>query len=161
MEKPNYSKNPVRDPHILDPEGMTAEDGWKECKKYIEQCGGIANEDGTPNWRAAFGADPGICSCPHCRQKYWAFGNLIKCTCCDFEFPPNWWLMYSRGCGTRKREILEYSKQQNKTEALRRHAKRMENPYYRYGFENPAPDPARIRFALPWKTIVNGAKTNA
>jgi hypothetical protein len=89
--------NEILDPIVLEPAGFTPEQGWAECEQYVKQCGGVTNKDGEVNWRAAFGADPGCCSCPACHVTYWAWGARVRCVRCAFEFPTDWWPMYSYG----------------------------------------------------------------
>jgi hypothetical protein len=66
---------------------------------HYQSVGGMVYEDGEVNMRAAFGADPGCCSCPNCKQMFWSFGRVIECTECKFQFPTDWWPMYSYGVG--------------------------------------------------------------
>lgn len=147
----------MRDPIVIDPPGFDSAAAWKECGDYVQQCGGIEHEDGTTNWRAAFGASPGICSCPSCHEDYWAWGRIHKCADCGFEYPTNAWAMFSWGVQAAwNREKFE---QHRGLQTL--HEKRLSHPYYRYGFENPPPRDVDL-FALfnanDWSQMLNQAE---
>jgi hypothetical protein len=147
------------DPIVIDPPNFDQRAAWDECNEYVEKCGGLSHEDGEPNWRAAFGADPGCCSCPACGTHYWMWGRRQRCVKCSFEYPTDAWPMYSYGTqdarllsGDRKcpdpevhKRMVEYTK--NKS------AKHMAHPYYRYGFENPVDEPYEEFKRLPWSQI--------
>lgn len=87
----------IDDPIVLDPPGFDTKAAWDECREYVEKCGGLSHEDGEPNWRAAFGADPGCCACPRCHESYWAWGRIQKCKKCGAEYETQWWAMLSWG----------------------------------------------------------------
>jgi hypothetical protein len=133
----------MRDPKVIDPPGFDPKAGWQECREYVDKCGGLAHEDGEVNWRAAAGADPGVCSCPNCGEMYWSWGRIVECLDCAFQFPTDWWAMYSWGVQAATRNGPAY-----------RQAERMEHPYYRYGFEHPVEDPWEQHDKLPWKEIM-------
>ena len=42
----------------------------------------VINHDGEINWRAAAAADPGVTSCPNCKEYYWREGSKVKCKKC-------------------------------------------------------------------------------
>ena len=154
--------NNIKDPIIIDPPGLTPEQVWKSCNDYVEECGGLVHPDGEPNWKAAFGADPGCCACPNCHQYFWSCGRIIQCTECDFQFPSDWWAMYSYGCGDAK-TINGTTRFPDDEIRLRivdginfRMDERMKHPYYRYGFEHPVGNPWEEHDQLPWKTIMEG-----
>jgi hypothetical protein len=159
------SNSVIKDPIIIDPSGETAEQGWDACHKYVEQCGGLAYDDGEPNWRAAFGADPGCCSCPNCKQMFWAFGRVIRCTECGFEFPTDWWPMYSYGVSdahliSGKRKLPDDEIRQRLIYGVNeRMPKRIQHPYYKYGFEHPVESAWDEHDKLPWKEIMAGEST--
>ena len=73
----------LMEPIILEPAGLTPEQGWAECQPYADA---LVASNGDNMW-AAFGADPGVTSCPECKQKYWAWGTRLKCVQCGAEFP--------------------------------------------------------------------------
>jgi hypothetical protein len=131
------------EPIILDPANLTPEQGWDECHRYVEKCGGLTDGDGEVNWRAAFGADPGICTCPACHQQYWAWGRRHRCRQCGFEYPTDWWPMYSYGVNAATSEQRGSKVHIQNSQALRDlHERRLAaHPYYRYGFEHPVEDP--------------------
>lgn len=106
----------------------------------FDKCGGLQDERGEVNWRAAFGADPGCCSCPRCGEHYWAWGRRQRCAKCAFEYPTDWWPMYSYGTSAAKRPIARH-----------RHEERMQHPYYRYGFEHPVDDPWTECHTAEWR----------
>jgi hypothetical protein len=150
----------IKDPIIIDPPGYTADKGWQECQSYVESVGGPTHSDGEPCIMAAAGADPGCCTCPNCHQYFWAFGRRIRCTECGFEFPTDWWPMYSYGTQHSRRlsgavvcpnpddnrRMLAYVSA--KSEEMKKH------PYYRYGFDHPVGDPWEAHDKLPWQDIM-------
>lgn len=132
------------EPEVIDPPNFCHEAAWKECRDYVDQCGGLSNEDGSPNWRAAFGADPGCCSCPACGAMYWAWGRKQRCKRCQFEYESDWWPMYSYGA----RAGLGQSVFGSVT-----HERRLYHPYYRYGFEHPTEKPWADRDKIDWRSV--------
>lgn len=138
----------IQDPIVIDPPGFDCEKGWQSCKEEVDRCGGLAHDDGEPNWRAAFSADPGCCHCPKCHADYWAWGILLKCRVCDFVFPSNAWSMYSWGTQHHKtpKEIRD--------QLSPLHERRMAHPYYRYGHEHPTDSDVWETFnTLDWGEI--------
>ena len=132
----------MRDPKVIDPPGFDPAAGWNECREFVDKCGGLEHSDGEPNWRAAFGADPGCCTCPNCGEYYWSWGRIVECLDCGFQFPTDWWPMYSWGVqAANRRERYK-------------HDERMEHPYYRYGFENPVDDPWEQHDKIAWKDVL-------
>lgn len=129
-------------PIVIDPPDFDQAAAWKECSDYVEQCGGLTHEDGSVNWRTACGADPGVCSCPACGEMYWAWGSRQRCVKCSFEYPTDWWPMYSYGSQDAKRG--RQSKHSNQTT----------HPYYRYGFEHPAADPWKECHTQEWRDAI-------
>lgn len=130
------------DPIVIDPPDFDQASAWAECRGYVEKCGGLAHDDGEPNWRALSGADPGCCSCPACGKMYWAWGRVQKCRACAFEYPTDWWAMYSWGASR------IHPKQRYK------HEERMNHPYYRYGFEHPVDDPWAATKTPEWRESI-------
>lgn len=137
----------MKDPIVIDPPGFDQKAAWAGRRQYVEGCGGLAHEDGEPNWRAAFGADPGACSCPACGEKYWAWGRVIRCADCGFSFPTDWWPMYSRGVQSERRSLRVGFPDHI-------HTRRMAHPYYRYGFEHPVTDPWKEHDRIDWPAVV-------
>ena len=133
----------MMDPIVIDPAEFSQQAAWDECRQYVEDCGGLAHDDGEPNWRAAFGADPGVCSCPACGEMYWAWGRKQRCVKCAFEYPTDWWSMYSWGCQAVGRPQFRY-----------KHNERMQHPYYRYGFLHPVSDPWKEHDKPEWRTTI-------
>jgi hypothetical protein len=133
----------MQDPIVIDPPNFDQQAAWKECEEYVEGCGGLAHEDGEPNWRAAFGADPGVCSCPACGEMYWQWGRRQLCVKCSFEYPTDWWPMYSWGS--------QAAHPQRKLPLGATHEKRMSHPYYRYGFEHHVADPWKEHDKPAWR----------
>jgi hypothetical protein len=131
----------INEPNVIDPPGFSNKAAWDECKEYVDKCGGVVDEDGEVNWRAAHGADPGVCTCPNCKEYFWAWGRKHLCTC-GFEYPTDWWSMYSWGVSAAK------------TEGRYKHEERMDHPYYRYGFENPVDDAWAEHNRIPWKKVL-------
>jgi hypothetical protein len=142
------------EPIILEPHDLTPEQGWDECKSYVEKCGGLTHRGGDVNWRAAFGADPGICSCPVCQQQYWAWGTKQRCRQCGFEYPTDWWPMYSYGVNAATAKDRGAKVHIEVSQALRElHERRLSHVYYRYGFEHPVDDPWKNRFLVNWRAV--------
>lgn len=137
----------MKNPKVIDPPNFDVDRAWKGHCKDVDDAGGLVSDDGEVNWGAAFAADPGLCGCPRCHRSYWAFGKVQQCEC-GFVFPVHWWSDYSSGVNdgrTKAKSGLVSAKMK----------KRLENPYYREGFNNP-PDGDAYKFAhtLDWKTIV-------
>lgn len=150
----------IKDPIIIDPPRDTPERGWKSCQDYVESCGGLTYPDGEVNLRAAAGADPGCCTCPNCHQYFWAFGRVLQCTECGFQFESDWWAMYSYGVGDAK-TLSDPTKfdgaefRQRIIDGINaRMPQRIQHPYYRYGFEHPVVDAWAEHDKLPWKQIM-------
>ena len=138
------------DPIVIDPPEFNDQAAWKECRDEVDRCGGMTYEDGNPNWRAAFSADPGVCSCPCCGAMYWAWGRVQECRACHFRYPTDWWPMYSYGASAgRLGDKLDhlgslgtYTSQQ-----------RMKHKYFRWAYENKPKggiDGARL---IKWREI--------
>lgn len=148
----------MRDPIVIDPLGFDPRTGWQECREYIDQCGGLAHEDGSPNWRAAFGADPGCMSCPNCGEMYWAWGRVAECLDCHFRFPTDWWAAYSWGVQQKNREVNPPPAMRDdsafRSYRVERRDAALLHPYYRYGYENPVEDAWKERDQIPWKDAV-------
>ncbi len=136
----------MNDPVVIDPQTFDQKAAWQECSEYAEKCGGMQHEDGEPNMRAAAGADPGVCSCPACKEMYWRWGCAHKCKSCGFIYPTDWWPMYSYGVQAARKAtgIPIYN-----------HAVRLQHPYYRYGFEHPADgQPHETAQTIDWRAAV-------
>jgi hypothetical protein len=147
----------MRDPKVIEPAGFDPAAGWAECRAEVDKCGGIADADGNVNWRAAFSADPGCCSCPHCGEYYWSWGTLIECLDCGFQFPPDWWPMYSWGVQQANREKNPppaFADSRMRAYIDAEHKKRISHPYYRYGYEHPVPDPWKEHDKIPWREVL-------
>ena len=164
--------SPTLDPIVIDPPGFNPKDGWAECSEYVEKCGGLTDDDGEVNWRAAFGADPGICSCPNCHQAFWAWGRKVECTECHFQFPTNWWPEYSYGCQDAARlswrimlrdflclfhhQRWFFCRRRLRIGIRERLSERLMHPYYRDGFEHPVADPWAEHEKINWREILKG-----
>jgi hypothetical protein len=66
---------------ILEGKSFDWEQGNKAAKHAVD-------DEGNVNWYAAFGADPGVMSCPKCGTYFWREGTLVKCTECGEEWRP-------------------------------------------------------------------------
>lgn len=132
----------MRNPIVIEPEGFTQDAAWGECREYVDKCGGLTHEGGEINWRAAAGADPGICSCPACGEMFWCWGSKQRCAVCGFEYPTDWWPMYSWGVQAAKNPKQKY-----------KHEEYMQHPYYRYGFEHPVEDAWEQHDKIDWKSV--------
>lgn len=154
----------MKDPIVIDPPGYDVAAGWKSCQDWVEQCGGIVDENGEANMWAASGADPGVTSCPNCKEYFWAFGRKIRCSECGFEFETDWWPMYSYGVGDAN-TLAHPERFPDPVFANRviagiheRMPERIKHPYYSYGFEHPVASAWDEHEQLPWKEIMKGSQ---
>lgn len=144
----------ILEPVIIDPPELTPEIGWASCQKEVEKCGGVIDDDGEVNWRAAFSADPGITSCPKCRAQHWAWGRIVQCARCAFQFPTNWWPMYSYGVNAATAEERGAKIHIGNHDGLRRlHKSRLNDPFYRYGFEHPVENAWAEHERIDWEAV--------
>lgn len=136
----------MHEPNVIDPPGFDVAAAWRGCQEDSDRL----HAAGRPI-AAAAGADPGICSCPACDRMHWAWGRRQRCTGCGFEYPVDWWAMYSWGCQAATRPDVR-----GRYPALERlHAERLAHPYYRYGFDNPSDDPLRARDGIDWRAALS------
>jgi hypothetical protein len=151
----------MKEPIILKPEGMTPESGWKECEEYVKKCGGCVHEDGSVNWRAAFGADPGVCTCPRCAVMLSAWGTRIECPDCHFQFPTHWWSQYA--CGVHAAKML--AKKDIDKNMQNYYAKKMADnclcQYFMHGFNNPVDDAWEEHGKIDWEAVVAASEDDA
>jgi len=56
---------------------------WEAAKSSMENA---VSEDGTPNFLAAMGADPGVMKCPNCGIFLWREGEFVECPDCGEQF---------------------------------------------------------------------------
>jgi len=148
------------DPIVIDPPNFDQRAAWQECAEYVDKCGGLTHEDGEPNWRAAFGADPGVTSCPVCHEYYWAWGSKQRCVKCGFEYPTLWWPSYSKGVSD---GLVMAGKRPAMTPGHAsyikwRQAMRAGDVYYWHGFNNPVEDAWGQSRAIDWKAVVQGSR---
>lgn len=132
------------DPIVIDPPNFDQKAAWGECADYVDKCGGL-DESNPRQMQAAAGADPGCCSCPQCGKTYWAWGRRQKCRECHFEYPTDWWPMFSWGC-TAARTSSRYEQKE-----------RMKHPYYRLGFESAFEDPWATTKLPEWRASISAA----
>lgn len=151
----------MKDPIVIDPPNFSQREAWQECSDYVEKCGGLSYSDGEPNWLAAFGADPGVTSCPACHEFYWQWGNVQKCVVCGFQYPVDWWPAYSEGvdCGLRlsgtrvcpdreaNERMLAYSR--------KKFEKRQDHPYFRFGFDHPVHNAVWHYTKIDWPYVLS------
>lgn len=149
----------MKDPIVIDPSEFDQRAAWNECAEFVDRCGGL-ERDGEVNWRAAFGADPGVTSCPNCCQHYWQCGNVQRCVDCGFEYPVNWWPMYSQGCqdgrliaGRHTYQDSDFN-QRMVAAANRDAAKHSSHAYYQFGFRHPVKDPWFHHNKIDWKFVL-------
>jgi hypothetical protein len=133
-----------RDPIVIEPPGFDQAKAWEPCNEAAKH---VQYADGGVNWRAAFSADPGVCSCPCCGTMHWAWGRRQRCTACGWEYPTDWWGMYAWGCA---------AAEGRGTVAPRLHRERLSHPYYRHGFEHPAESPWDERLKVDWRAVLAG-----
>lgn len=130
------------DPIVVDPPDFNADAAWDECKQWVDDHGGLSN-DNPRQMAAACGADPGCCACPACEAYYWMLGRRQRCRECGFEYPTDWWPMYSYGVSAGLSHLRRYH-----------HDDRMKHPYYRYGFEHPVSDAWEESKRIDWRTAM-------
>ena len=65
----------MRRPIIIEGEEFDWDRGSKAMTHVIA-------DDGEVNWMAAASADPGVTSCPSCKEYYWREGKKVKCKEC-------------------------------------------------------------------------------
>jgi hypothetical protein len=135
----------VHDPIVIDPPGFDVAAAWRECSDYVDRMCAAGRDIA-----ASFGADPGCCSCPACEAMHWAWGQ--RCTQCGFEYPTDWWPMYSYGVQASGERQAEWRR---KNKGLARiHAERMAHSCYRYGFEHPVEDAWDERTKVDWRSVL-------
>lgn len=149
----------MKDPIVIDPPGFDQKAAWGECQEWSDN---HTDDDGTPSIAAAFGADPGICSCPACNEMHWAWGAKQRCTKCGFEYPTDAWAMFSWGtqAGWRRDNPPEsYKTDASLRERMEAYdAGKLWHPYFCYGYEHgPKPDTDDLFDYFnrqDWKTIM-------
>jgi hypothetical protein len=138
----------MRDPIVIDPPGFDVAGAWQECSDYVDKMRAVGRDTA-----ASFGADPGCCSCPACGEMHWAWGKRQRCTQCAFEYPTDWWSMYSQGVSAANSPRLT-----THNESLGRlHQQRLAHPCYRYGFEHPVADAWEERSKIDWEAVLKVA----
>jgi len=148
----------IYEPIIVDPPGMTPESGWAECDAAVKGAGGLQDRDGEVNLRAAFSADPGITSCPKCRAQHWAWGRRVRCSQCAFEFPTDWWPMYSYGVNAATGAARGAKIHIGNHDGLRSlHETRLSHAYYRYGFQHPVASAWDEHEKIDWANVLQRA----
>lgn len=60
---------------------------WEEAREASRNA---VQDDGSPSWREAFAADPGVVRCPQCLAWHWAEGTLVACWACATHFHVDW-----------------------------------------------------------------------
>lgn len=115
----------MHEPIVIDPPDFDQKAAWGECREWVDN---HTDEDGTPSMAAAFGADPGVCSCPACHEMYWAWGAKQRCVKCQFEYPTDAWAMFSWGTQAKWRR--------GNKQLERYDADRLWHPYFCYGYEH-------------------------
>jgi len=139
----------VKDPIVIDPADFDQKAAWNECADYVDKCGGLSHDDGSPNWRAAFAADPGVVSCPMCKEFYWMWGRKQRCSECGFEYPTDWWPMFSWGASASRQDPSKRY----------RFDERMKHPYFAYGFNNPpSGDAYEAAFKINWREVLGATQ---
>lgn len=66
---------------ILDESGNVFD--WEEGQEAMNN---VQREDGSVNWKAAANADPGVTSCPECKEYFWDEARYLECTECGAQF---------------------------------------------------------------------------
>lgn len=145
----------ILEPVVIEPAGMNPENEWEKCRAEVDRLGGVVDSHGDVNWRAAFSADPGITTCPVCHVQHWAWGRVVQCARCAFQFPTDWWPMYSYGVNAAT-AVSRWAKihQGNNANLQELHEKRLAHAYYKYGFDNPVADAWAEHERIDWKTVM-------
>ena len=60
-----------------------------DWKSGIKANGSLVDDNDNINWGAAFAVDPGVMSCPKCKEFYWREGTKVECTACGSIWYPN------------------------------------------------------------------------
>ena len=68
----------MRSPIILEGKAFP----WDEPNPHGE----VTDAEGNINWAAAAFADPGVLSCPGCKEYLWNEGFRVRCPGCGREF---------------------------------------------------------------------------
>ena len=131
----------VKNPKVIDPPNFDLDEAWDSCREWVKSKG-----EGT--MAAAMGADPGCTSCPACGESYWAWGRVIECGCCGFQFPVSWWSDYTSGIN----DGFRVKGGGQKSGGMERRCKT--NPYYETGFNNPVEGAWKRKGKIDWKSIV-------
>lgn len=95
------------------------------------------------------GMHMGIFGCPICDQNFNDYGGMhvVECVKCNFQFPTDWWPVYSSGVNDGRRIAAGGAELSGGMKI------RMENPYYRTGFECPEGEAWKTRRQHDWRTI--------
>lgn len=101
----------------------------------------------------ACGAHYGIVGCPCCEQLYNNYGGQVfECTKCGFQFPADWWSLYAKG--TSDGQMIANSG----AELSGGMKLRMDNPYYKAGFQTPDGEAWDTRKLHDWRALTQGWK---
>ena len=119
------------DPKVIEPAGY-------DMKKAAKTCG----------------IHMGIFGCPICDQNFNDYGGMhvVECVKCNFQFPVDWWPVYAAGVHD-GRTIKASGADLSGGMQLR-----MNNPYYRTGFNTPDGEAWNTRKQHAWSAITAGWK---
>lgn len=101
------------------------------------------------DWARKCGEHAGVFGCPVCNEYYNDYGGMriVECIKCNFQFPTDWWPVYSRGvqdgCN-----ILKSGAELSGGMKIR-----MDNPYYRAGFNSPSGEAWNTRGNHDWRVL--------
>jgi hypothetical protein len=129
----------MEEPIVIDPPGFDLATAWESCREDREN---VVDAEGEVNWGAAFGADPGVTSCPACQTYHWAWGRRQRCTKCAFEYPVGWNHIVGEGQGDRGTLPLASVPPE-----------RPDDPYYMHGWTHPTL-PYEALHAVDWPEVV-------
>lgn len=114
------------DPKVIEPADYNMKQAAKKCGMHM-----------------------GILGCPICDQNFNDYGGMrvVECVNCDFQFPTDWWSVYSSGVNDRRMISASGAKLSGGMKL------RMENPYYRAGFNTPHGKAWSTRRAQDWRAL--------
>lgn len=94
------------DPKVIEPAGYSLKAAAKRCGMHM-----------------------GVIGCPICDQNFNNYGGMIvvECVKCNFQFPEDWWTVYSSGVNDGRRINAGGAELSGGMKV------RMDNPYYRAG----------------------------
>lgn len=117
------------DPKVIEPAGYSLKAAAKRCGMHM-----------------------GVIGCPICDQNFNNYGGMIvvECVKCNFQFPEDWWTVYSSGVNDGRRIKAGGAELSGGMKV------RMDNPYYRAGFNTPDGEAWNTRRGHDWRLLTAG-----